>query len=541
MTQHFQTPDQANAEVLRAIKTSLILDDAKYMAAMLKVNVREGKTRVPFRLRPAQQWLHYQLGEEIKERGYVRALVPKARQLGASTYIGGRFFKKTSTNFATNTYILAHTNESTSNVFKMVKGFHNDLLAKRHILDLCPDVANSNTRELIFRTLNSQYRVQSAEGTEVGVGTTNQLLHLSEVALYKDSKELSMGLMNTVHLMPGTEIIMESTGRGPSGMFYSMCQQALSEANRGQWRAYFMPWSWDPDYRHAVPAGFEFPAEFREYQIQHGLEDDQLYWFYMKNVTTATQNGGTPFEIHHITKQEYPITIDECFQSSSNYAYFKPEHVMRAKNSHVVPQQHMPRVLAIDPALDGDETFMGDRQGYVVGGRVWEGMRERDVNVQADYITNKALGEWGIDAIVIDATGMGQALLSALRLRLEGRIPVVPVVFSTKATNPLAYVNRRAELFDLWRVFIEGEGWEQASIPGNDDWLVEEMNIIQWGNGKMARDNNNRLQAMAKETIKKEINGRSPDRLDTCLLLTAFSDGSISKVIERAQGSNHYG
>ena len=42
---------------------------------------------------------------------------------------------------------------------------------------------------------------------------------MSEAAFFDNSEDLSSGLMKTVLDIPGTEIIMESTGNGASGMF----------------------------------------------------------------------------------------------------------------------------------------------------------------------------------------------------------------------------------------------------------------------------------------------------------------------------------
>jgi hypothetical protein len=161
-----------------------------YSAGMLKVPQRGGGQRVPFILKPAQLWVHNNAQEQLKERGFVRSLLPKARQLGMSAYTAGRFYHKTTNGYGINTYILTHKSEATTNLFNFVKGFQEDVQAKRDlgVLDMCPELGASNAKELFFAKLGGRYRVGTAEGSGQGVGTTNHCLHLSEMALYKDAK-----------------------------------------------------------------------------------------------------------------------------------------------------------------------------------------------------------------------------------------------------------------------------------------------------------------------------------------------------------------
>jgi hypothetical protein len=528
--QHARPAAQISEEQLRIIHRAFAESLLDFCHGVLRVKPREGGERRQFTLRPAQRWLHAQLDGEVRERGYVRALLPKARQLGVSTYTAARFYHRVTHSFGTSCYILAHKSEATTHLFNIVKSFHGDVQALARALPMfpAPEISASNARELVFPELRSNYKVGTAEGKDVGVGSTNQLLHLSEIALYQDTAGIAAGLMGTVHLLPGTEIIMESTGRGPQGTFYSMCQQALEEQNKGLYRLYFLPWFWDSDYRAKAPENWEPPIEFVDYANEHKLDIDQLYWFYLKNQQMATMYSANAFEVHRITRQEYPATLDECFQSDSASAFFAPEAVARAIRSGTPPTEGLPRILAVDPAGDGpDMTWLCDRQGLALGSRVWRGV-QGDLATQADIIANIA-SNMRMQAIIVDATGLGIGLVSLLRMKAPPGCAVIPVIFSQKPLNPRNYANRRAELHDLFRLWLNGEGSLQPSIP-NDAIFLSDMAAYKFKQGECYRDANNLLHMTAKEKIRETNGGRSPDRLDSAILTTAFMDDHLARL-----------
>lgn len=517
---------------------SRLQQDAEYFGAtMLRVTPREGGKKVPFVMKPAQRFLHYKLQEELKERGFIRACIPKARQLGASTYISVRFFHKATNTQGFKTFILTHRGDATANLFKLVRNFTTELKLVSEIgpnfINMLPEIGYSNARELDFPKLGSHYKIGTAEGKDIGVSMNFQALHLSEVALYPDAGDIAAGLMNTVAMAEGTEIIQESTGRGPVGMFYNQCMEAARNPGRSLWRAYFLPWTWDPLYRMEPPRWFEPSDEFLDYQDEHKLDDAQLFWFYQRNEATALMHGAPADKIHFVTKQEYPMTLEECFQVSAQYAFFPPEHISRARRAgHIGPTQGFPSILAVDVGIDGnDPTFLADRQGFALGAKVWEAIHSRDFNVQADRIVNLVIAH-KFQVVVVDVTGLGIGLVSALRIRLPAHIPVVSINFAQTASNQRAYANKRAEMHERFAYFLRGENTEAVSIP-NDDQFVMEMSVVRWGVGECYRDEKMKLHITAKEKLKTELGGRSTDHLDAAILTTAVDDEIMSRIAKR--------
>ena len=169
----------------------------------------------------AQQYIHERLEAQFQATGKIRALVLKGRQQGVSTLIQARFFHKTVTRRGKKSFILTHHADSTRALFEMTKRYSENLDKE---LFPQPDKKNDNT--LMYDGIGSGYRVGTAGSVEVGRGMTNQYLHLSEYAFYKDAAKIGMGLMNTVAEISDTEIIKESTANGQSNDFYSDWMEA---------------------------------------------------------------------------------------------------------------------------------------------------------------------------------------------------------------------------------------------------------------------------------------------------------------------------
>lgn len=484
-------------------------DAEKYREKFLMIRPLAGGPRQNFKINNAQRVLDARIQREREVFGMVRALIPKARRMGVSTYIGSRFFHQTATMYGRRAQVVAHRSDSAANLHKEVKEFYNGLPAP-----LRPHLGASNARELIFDVLKSLYKVASAEGGDIGRSDDFHLLHLSEAAFFENTEDLSSGLLQTVQDMPGTEIAMESTGNGRSGMFYNMCEQAASENNKGLWRLHFLPWTLMPEYQAAVPPEWKMPPEFDQYAKLHGLAREQTYWFWMKNYGLSIMNGGHPETIHRLTRQEYPITYDECFMADSTLDFYPASLVAAAMTRKSASSMGALKILAVDPAGDGqDKPFVCDRQGTAVGARVWGELTSRDYNVQADWLV-ATFKRFDMDVIVIDRTGVGKGLVDAVRLRMR-RAPekVVGIDFGWGALNDISYGNRRAELHDKVNRWLQGD----VSMP-NDKMLSEEAAAYKWGSGHCYRDEKGRLFMTPKEKIRGSKKsggiGRSPDRLD---------------------------
>ena len=160
-----------------------------------------------------QRKLEALLDNQLAEIGKVRAIILKARQLGVSTDIGGRFYHKVRFIPGNRALIMAHRDDSTHNLMSMIQRFYehdpDPLLAK-----------TNNNDELIFAN-DSGFAVATAGAVATGAGRsfTFQLAHLSELALWQKAGDHLTAVLDAVPDAPGSEVVIESTAQGAAGVF----------------------------------------------------------------------------------------------------------------------------------------------------------------------------------------------------------------------------------------------------------------------------------------------------------------------------------
>ena len=117
--------------------------------------------------------------QEEYERHRGRAnIVLKARQMGITTWIAGRFFLKTITARGVLTVQVAHTREAAETIFRMVQRFYDCLPEELRKGPL--KRSRANVGQMVFPELDSEFRVLSASDANAGRGLTVQNMHLSE-------------------------------------------------------------------------------------------------------------------------------------------------------------------------------------------------------------------------------------------------------------------------------------------------------------------------------------------------------------------------
>ncbi|MCL5459661.1 hypothetical protein M3M33_13585, partial [Loigolactobacillus coryniformis] len=75
----------------RNLRIRLRDDFESYSRACLHIRTKAGSV-LPFKLNDTQRALHERLQTQLRTMGKVRAIVLKGRQVGVSTYIGGRLY-----------------------------------------------------------------------------------------------------------------------------------------------------------------------------------------------------------------------------------------------------------------------------------------------------------------------------------------------------------------------------------------------------------------------------------------------------------------
>lgn len=496
-------PSLSDEEV--AIRQRLKDDFPHYAAKCLKIRTKDPRSGPqPFVLNEAQRYLHGRVEAQFQKTGKVRALVLKGRQQGVSTYIGGRFYWRTTHARGVRCFILTHEQDATDNLFGMVDRYH------EHCPDLVkPSTGAANAKELAFDALGSGYAVGTAGTKAVGRSQTIQLFHGSEVAFWPNASTHFAGVVQAIPDMPGTEIVLESTANGVGGEFHERWQQA--EAGIGDYEAIFIPWFWSAEYSRPVPEGFALDDEEQAYKSAYSLSDGQMAW---------RRNKVAELKDPLLFKQEYPATAAEAFQSTGHDSFIKPEAVVRARKADIAGIG--PLIIGADPARFGNDRFsMAWRQGRKV--RKVVSKTKLDTVAGANWI--KSVIDTDKPAkVFIDVGGLGAGVYDMLNNWGEPYSRVcVPIDFSGSpqemdVTLPSGEVrpgpyNRRAEMWTRSRDWLTAAGG--ADIPDSDSLQADACGPSYHYN------TNSYLLIESKEHMRDVRKIRSPDEWDAVVLTFA--------------------
>lgn len=168
-----------------------------------------------------------------------------------------------------------------------------------------------------------------------------------------------------------------------------------------------------------------------------------------------------------------------------------------------------PLIIGIDVARFGDDaTVMCFRRGRVcLEFKIFKHLDNVAVANQATFF----IRQFRPARVFIDAGGVGGGVVDILLDRGLKRV-VRPVMFGAGALMEERYHNRRAEMWDELRQWLENE--QGAQLPP-DEILAAELCAV---NKKY--DSRGRLQLEEKAEIKRRI-GRSPDMADALALTFA--------------------
>ncbi len=458
---------------------------------------------IPWVFNLAQQYTHDRIEDQIRRKGWVRALILKGRQQGESTYVDGRaYWITTRRNPGSSALILSHEGSATDHLFEMVKRYHDNVQPV-----LQPQVDKSNTRQLIFGALKSDFKAATANNPDAGRGGTSQVVHFSEAAYCPYAYQIQDGALQTIALLPGTEIILESTANGPVGLFYEKCQQALR--GKGDYILIFIPWFWQDEYSRDPGHDFTLTADEEQYVVANFSKPfpyralpptraeilRKMAWRRAMIVDLSNEGGGNPEIGLAKFRTIYPANPVEAFMASG-VGLFRPDAITAARASSITDVVGA-RIAGVDPAGDSDNadrTVISIRQGRRIEKRsIYTRMRPMELA----GIVAKLIAADGLDMVFIDR-GYGEGVIDRLREMGYGA-KVIGIAFNEKPLNPDIYSNKRTEMY------MEYAKWLNAGdvrIPDDHE-----------GHAALAcipppKQTSNGLHALAsKAEIKKSLGG----------------------------------
>jgi hypothetical protein len=345
--------------------------------ALLKVRSRSG-AMVPL--------LANRVQEEYERRRGQRNIVLKARQMGMSTWIAGRLFLKTITIPGTLSVQVAHTQEAAEAIFRTVHRFQQGLPAS--LREGALRTGKSNSRQICFPALDSEFRVESAGDSNAGRGVTITNLHCSEVARWPgEASETLYGLKAA--LTPQGELILESTPNGAEGCFWTEWMHAEATGTV----RHFFPWWWEASYvSTAVEAG-SLDEEERGLIEREGLSLEQIG--YRRQLSAG---------FRRLAKQEYAESAESCFSASGSCLF---------------------DVAAIDARLALVRAPMEQRQNRTL--QIWfPVVTGRKYAVAVDPAGGGSEGDYSVAQVIELGTGLQCA-------ELQARLPVLEMAQASAA------------------------------------------------------------------------------------------------------------
>lgn len=296
------------------------INTKKYIETYIKIRDKEGNI-IPLKLNEPQLKYYNVIKKLHQQNKPIRIIILKARQMGFSTETESIIFKNVVTNHNYNAGIVAHKEDSTTNLFNMSK----------RMLEYLPDAIKpeqkkSNAKELVFNNANgtgldSKIKCMTAGGKGIGRSDTFTALHLSELAFWEgDKQDILLGLLQAVPNIPNSIVVIESTANG-FDYFKELWDKAVAGEN--DFYPLFVGWNELEEYRMQY-SGFKLTEEEKELQKLYNTSLEQLEW---RRWCIKNNCGGDIDKF----KQEYPITPEEAFLSTGK-CYFDKKKIINRIN-----------------------------------------------------------------------------------------------------------------------------------------------------------------------------------------------------------------
>jgi len=462
------------------------------MASMLRVRDREGKM-VRLCANPAQRQYEARRGRQN--------IVLKARQMGMTTWTAGRFFLRTITHPGALTLQVAHTRTAAEAMFRTVHRMWEQLPDELREGPLAR--SRANVGQMIFREMDSEFRVASACDVGVGRGVSVHNLHCSEVSRWPGEAAATLaGLRAALH--GEGELVLESTPNGAYGAFYEEWCAGTDDAgdDNGLVR-HFLPWWLEPAYTGARVDPAAMTEEEQALVCHHGLQPEQIGF-----------RRGLEKSYGVLRAQEFAEDAESCFRATGS-CYFDVEAIERrlldAGNPREVreggalqvwlrPLPGSEYLLAVDSAGGGADGDFAAVQVIELGtgiqcAELQQRLRPAELARVAAALGREYGGCVGGATIAVEKNNHGAAVLAYLetqeryeRLWRDGaeagwlttaasKPEMVSRLGILLEQRPECFLSRR--LLGELRTFVAGERGKSGAANGAHDDLVMAMAVAQ--------------------------------------------------------------
>lgn len=288
---------------------------------------------IPFRLNAPQRRFIEAVEEMRLARLPIRFIMLKARQWGGSTVVQVYFaWIQIIHRRNWNSLICAHIKDIAAGI----RGMYSRLLASYPAAyweedgkpEFRPYERMNSTRFIPGR--DCKVTVCSSESQESARGLDCSLVHLSEVAFWRDStlhrpEDLIRSVVSGVARKELSFIVMESTANGVGNFFHREWLRAME--GKSDKKPFFVPWYEIELYAEPVtdPASLWASLDDYERELWHryGCTLEAIAWYHHKRSEAGE---------HRSMMAEYPTSPEEAFCATS-FAVFSSEDVERLRQA----------------------------------------------------------------------------------------------------------------------------------------------------------------------------------------------------------------
>lgn len=327
--------------------------------------VNKEQQQVDFKLNPAQLIIDSTITG--------RDLYPKARREGVSMYFLARNLVKCLGVPNTTAVVISHETKATERMLQRVNYFIENMKCP------LPVIKTSNRNEITFPKMNSSFYIGTAGAKAFGRGDGITDLHCSEIAYWPDAKALATGLFQAVPR--GGRISVESTGNGAGDFYHKMCLRAAQGNSR--YALHFLPWHKFPEYDYLVSPEH---AAYIMNNLDEETDEPNLVRDYGLTAGQILFRRERLEELEYdvrLFNQEFPTTLDDCFQSSGSGIFYKVFYV------------ETPRWQRVDTHLHKLDPHPIKGHSYVIGGDVSAGVYKDSSVLEVFHCeTKEQVAEW---------------------------------------------------------------------------------------------------------------------------------------------------
>lgn len=315
----------------------------------------------------------------------IYVIVPKARQMGVSTFWEAVFFSLCVLSPLYRAAVVAHEDQSALEIFGITRGYHKGLPDAYRL-----DMENEQQGYLQWVKGCSFWVGTIKTGDALAKGPTLNAIHFSEAANFSD-KGLDpfapvASAMGALAKNEKAIVVYESTAKGKDSFFFEECERARKGTSG--YTLLFLPWYLMPDYRMSwghfcdlvmanpkaqhpgdrfVPTAEEEALREKVYRQKIGsgeelfrhprfLDDEQLIW--RRWVLMEDCKGKL-----EVFQRYYPSTYEEAFASTEHCLFDE------ACQAHYRERSRQPKARGNVYSETGEISFVSEKNGHL---RIWE-------------------------------------------------------------------------------------------------------------------------------------------------------------------------